>query len=84
MCGRYDNLIARDAYRGLWIGIERGRAESPKGTDLWALRSDLISVTPLCLDYTSHPTREKFADRLGEIAPLSVKPLGDEVSADLG
>ena len=44
-----------------WIGIERRRAKPPKGTDLWAVRSNYISVTPLCLDYTDHGTREKFS-----------------------
>jgi 5'/3'-nucleotidase len=56
------------------IGIERGRAEPPKGTDLWAVRSNLISVTPLCLDYTSQPTRERFAQAFGEMEPLLAKP----------
>jgi 5'-nucleotidase len=44
-----------------WVGIERRRAEPPKGTDLWAVRSNLISVTPLCLDYTDQKAREKLA-----------------------
>jgi 5'-nucleotidase len=43
-----------------WIGIERRRAKPPKGTDLWAVRSNLISVTPLCLDYTDQGTRQKL------------------------
>ena len=76
-----DRLDARGkAY--YWIGIERGRADPPKGTDLWAVRSNIISVTPLCLDYTSQPTREKLSGKLGEIAPLSVKSRGDQASAD--
>jgi 5'/3'-nucleotidase len=69
-----DRLDARGkAY--YWIGVERGRAEPPKGTDLWAVRSNLISVTPLCLDYTSQPTRQKFAEAFGEMEPLVPKPL---------
>lgn len=50
--------------RGLayyWIGFERRRAKPPEGTDLWAVRSNLISVTPLCLDYTDRKTRTKLA-----------------------
>jgi 5'-nucleotidase len=49
-----------------WIGIERRRAEPPEGTDLWAVRSNLISVTPLCLDYTDQATRTRLASVLGD------------------
>ena len=44
-----------------WIGIERRRAKPPQDTDLWAVRSNLVSVTPLCLDYTDQKTRAKLA-----------------------
>jgi len=44
-----------------WVGIERRRAEPPEGTDLWAVRANFISVTPLCLDYTDKATREKLS-----------------------
>ena len=47
-----------------WVGIERRRAEPPQGTDLWAVRSNLISVTPLCLDYTDQKSRERLAAAL--------------------
>jgi 5'-nucleotidase len=43
-----------------WVGIERRRAKPPKGTDLWAVRSNLISVTPLCLDFTDQGARQKL------------------------
>jgi 2-hydroxychromene-2-carboxylate isomerase len=43
-----------------WVGIERRRAKPPKGTDLWAVRSNLISVTPLCLDFTDESARQKL------------------------
>jgi 5'-nucleotidase len=43
-----------------WIGVERRKAKPPKGTDLWAVRCNLISVTPLCLDYTDQSTRQRF------------------------
>ena len=49
-----------------WIGIERRHAEPPEGTDLWAVRSNCISVTPLCLDYTDQATRKRLARVLGE------------------
>jgi 5'-nucleotidase len=44
-----------------WVGIEPRRTKPREGTDLWAVRSNFISVTPLCLDYTDQPTRNKFA-----------------------
>jgi 5'-nucleotidase len=44
-----------------WIGIERRRAKPPEGSDLWAVRSNYISVTPLCLDYTDRGTRDKLS-----------------------
>jgi len=47
-----------------WIGAERRRAKPPKETDLWAVRCNQISVTPLCLDYTDQGTRERLADVL--------------------
>lgn len=33
-------------------------------TDDWAVRTNLISVTPLCLDYTDQKTRTKLAEVL--------------------
>jgi 5'-nucleotidase len=45
-----------------WVGIERRRAEPPKGTDLWAVRTNLISVTPLCLDYTDQKTLKNLTE----------------------
>src|SRR5581483_734045 len=49
-----------------WIGVERRRAKPPKGTDLWAVRCNLISVTPLCLDYTDRGTHDRLAAILSE------------------
>jgi 5'-nucleotidase len=56
-----------------WIGVERRRAKPPKGTDLWAVRSNLISVTPLCLDYTDQGARAKLAEALEEKVPQPAK-----------
>ena len=55
-----------------WIGIERRRAEPPEGTDLWAVRSNLISVTPLCLDYTDLATRKRLASVL-DVRPAPIR-----------
>lgn len=49
-----------------WIGIVKRGENPPEGTDLWAVRNNLISVTPLCLDYTNRPARETLAGVLGE------------------
>jgi 5'-nucleotidase len=49
-----------------WVGIERRKSKPPKGTDLWAVQSDRISVTPLHLDFTDDETRETLAATLGE------------------
>jgi 5'-nucleotidase len=58
-----DRLDARGrAY--YWIGVERRRAKPPKDTDLWAVRCKMISVTPLCLDYTDQDTRARLAEVL--------------------
>jgi 5'-nucleotidase len=60
-----DRLDARRrAY--YWIGVERRRAKPPKGTDLWAVSCNQISVTPLCLDYTDQATRESLSRVFGD------------------
>jgi 5'-nucleotidase len=51
-----------------WVGVARRRAEPPEGSDLWAVRSNCISVTPLCLDYTDQATRRRLASVLGQHA----------------
>jgi 5'-nucleotidase len=63
---RIDDRVDTRSKAYYWIGVERRKAKPPKGTDLWAVHSKLISVTPLCLDYTDQPTREKFAKVLSE------------------
>ena len=70
---RIDDRVDTRSKAYYWIGVERRKAKPPKGTDLWAVRSKLISVTPLCLDYTDQPTREKFAKVLGDGAGASDK-----------
>lgn len=51
-----------------WIGIAKRNAKPPKDTDLWAVRSNLISVSPLCLDFTDSSSLEALAGVLGEKA----------------
>ena len=49
-----------------WIGILKRRSKPPKGTDLWAVQSKLISVTPLCLDFTDRGALDELDTVLGE------------------
>ena len=53
---RIDDRIDTRSRAYYWIGVERRKAKPPKGTDLWAVHGKLISVTPLCLDYTDQKT----------------------------
>ena len=48
-----------------WIGIAKRGANPPKGTDMWAIRANLISVTPLCLDFTDRHALDALAKVLG-------------------
>ena len=47
-----------------WLGFERRRSAAKEGTDLWAVYSGHISVTPLFLDLTHQGMREKLAKTL--------------------
>jgi 5'/3'-nucleotidase len=60
-----DQLVERSDPRGVkyyWIGGEAptGEAES-EGTDIWALANHYISITPLCMDMTSHALIDRLA-----------------------
>jgi 5'-nucleotidase len=44
-----------------WISFKRGDFTAERGTDLEALEENKISVTPLNLDYTDHPTLTRLA-----------------------
>ncbi|HML93485.1 5'/3'-nucleotidase SurE [Methyloceanibacter sp.] len=49
-----------------WIGIAKRGSNPPKGSDLWAVRANLISVTPLCLDFTDRGALPELASVLEE------------------
>ena len=49
-----------------WLAFERRRSTTQEGTDLWAIYSGRISVTPLYLDLTHRPMSETLKDVLGE------------------
>ena len=51
-----------------WIGIAKRNPNPPKGSDLWAVRNNLISVTPICLDYTDRSSLDELAAVLGDTA----------------
>ncbi|KPQ11278.1 MAG: 5'-nucleotidase SurE [Saliniramus fredricksonii] len=44
-----------------WIAFAKTDFTPGHGTDLWAIRSNRISITPLKLDYTDEPTLTQFA-----------------------
>jgi 5'-nucleotidase len=67
-----------------WLGIQRRRAKPPPGTDIWAVRSNLISVTPLCLDFTDYTARKTLAKVLdgdGTAAKASREKAPDKAEA---
>lgn len=47
-----------------WLRFGRQPSELKEGTDLHAVRNDMVSVTPLTLDLTAHALREKLAKAL--------------------
>jgi 5'/3'-nucleotidase len=49
-----------------WLGFERRRSAAKEGTDLWAIYSGHISVTPLFLDLTHQGMREQLAKALAK------------------
>ena len=52
-----DELVERVDPRGrpyYWIGGLPPKGVAEHGTDIWALENNLISVTPINLDMTSH------------------------------
>lgn len=63
---RIENRLDTRGKPYYWVGIERRKGRPPKGTDLWAVQSGRISVTPLHLDFTDAETRARLAAKLGE------------------
>lgn len=47
-----------------WLGFARRRSNPRQGTDLWAIYNDRVSVTPLSMQMTHHPTRQELSARL--------------------
>jgi 5'-nucleotidase len=48
-----------------WLAFQRRRSQTVEGTDLWAIYSNRISVTPLFLNLTHQGMREKLKGALG-------------------
>ena len=48
-----------------WIGLRRRRSSPPEGTDLGAVYSGKISVTPLHMNLTETGVLEKLGQKLG-------------------
>lgn len=64
----YDKLVKRDDPFGhpyYWIGGEKpGGDRELQGTDIWALANNLISITPIHMDMTSHGLIEQLRQDL--------------------
>ena len=50
-----------------WFGFGRRRSNPAKGTDLWAVYTGRISVTPLYLDLTHSKTCQKLSDAFRQV-----------------
>ena len=48
-----------------WLAFQRRRSQTVEGTDLWAIYSNRISVTPLFLNLTHQGMRAKLKGALG-------------------
>jgi 5'-nucleotidase len=49
-----------------WLAFGRRRSTTQEGTDLWAVYSGHISITPLFLDLTHQPMRERLSQALAQ------------------
>ena len=60
----YLRIVDRMDARGrpyFWLGFNNSTSEPAEGTDLWAIRANKISVTPLCLNLTHAETCRKLS-----------------------
>jgi 5'-nucleotidase len=78
--GRRDDhgtrIIEREDARGMayfWLGFERTKSEPGEGSDMRAIRSGHISVTPLHLDLTHEAALTSLKERM-ESAPGGLAP----------
>jgi 5'-nucleotidase len=67
------DLRGRDYY---WMGFAGGRSEPPEGTDLYAVYSGRISVTPLHIDLTHHAAVHDLKGVIGGPPPRLRWPAG--------
>lgn len=49
-----------------WLAFQRRRSNAPEGTDLWAIYTNRISVTPLYLNLTHERMRTRLDEVLGK------------------
>jgi 5'-nucleotidase len=63
---RIDDRTDTRGHPYYWIGYERRRSDPPEGSDLWAVYSGRISVTPLHLDFTHDATCAELRRSMGE------------------
>jgi 5'-nucleotidase len=58
-----DDLYVRDDPRGqpyFWVGGQRTEDRGVPGTDLEAVHRNAVTVTPLCVDFTSVMAMERL------------------------
>jgi 5'-nucleotidase len=67
------DLRGRDYY---WMGFGGGRSQPAEGTDLHAVHSGRISVTPLHIDLTNHATVHDLKGVVGGPPPRLRRPAG--------
>ena len=68
----------REDARGVpyfWLGFQRILSNPPEGTDLRAIYSGRISVTPLHLDLTHAATHRNLARTIGGTPPKAITPV---------
>jgi 5'-nucleotidase len=64
----YLRIVDRTDARGkpyYWLGFNRQLSEPEEGSDLWALRRNAISVTPLHLNLTHWDSHKRLREHLG-------------------
>lgn len=49
-----------------WLAFQRRRSNAPEGSDLWAIYTNRISVTPLYLNLTHEPMRSRLGELLAK------------------
>ena len=63
------NYIIRKDAKGIpyyWLTTERSKEEGNKGSDIWALKNNYISVTPLNSDMTESTSFNNYKEQFNK------------------